>query len=153
MSRNSTRPPIHQIRVENPVGAKLLNASKIRSLIKWILINEKTKGFWTINVILADDAFISQMNRSYFALDEPTDVISFNLSDTVDDSREGEIYVSVERAKLQAQEYAVSLENEILRLVAHGTYHLLDYDDQTDAEKQRMSQLEDQAIAAVSISR
>ena len=52
----------------------------------------------------------------------------------------------MEQAQEQAEYYNVGFENELFRLVAHGFYHLLGYDDQSRLEKQKMTELEDSAL-------
>ena len=75
--------------------------------------------------------------------DYPTDIITFPLEDEVLD---GELYISLDTAARQAKEYGVSLTNELMRLVAHGTLHLVGYDDATDQQRKEMSRLEDNYI-------
>ena len=115
-------------------------------------------------IVLADNAFIHQMNREYRQVDAPTDVISFPANDLdkplnealmeglspelSEDGREiflGEIYISVDRAKSQAEEYGNTLCEELCFLTVHGMLHLMGYDhiDPEDEkilrEKQRIA--------------
>lgn len=59
----------------------------------------------------------------------------------------GEIYISAETAEKQANEYGVSLTNELMRLTAHGALHLCGYDDGTEADKEAMHKLENKYIS------
>ncbi|MBK7986366.1 MAG: rRNA maturation RNase YbeY [Ignavibacteria bacterium] len=79
------------------------------------------------------------MNRKFLQHDYPTDVITFPLEDN---PLEGEIYISIDTAIEQARDYNVSVAQELMRLAAHGTLHLIGYDDSTDEERARMSELE-----------
>lgn len=92
-----------------------------------------------ICVILLNDATIHEMNREFLQHDYPTDVITFPLEDN---PLEGEIYISVDTAVRQAKDYNVSLAQELMRLAAHGTLHLIGYDDGTEQQRARMSELE-----------
>jgi rRNA maturation RNase YbeY len=92
------------------------------------------------SVILVSDAELHQMNRTFLGHDYQTDVITFRLED---EPLEGEIYISVDRAREQAKEYGVGLYDEIYRLAAHGALHLAGYDDATPAEREAMRRLED----------
>lgn len=84
-----------------------------------------------LSILLTDDEEIHRLNRTYRNRDRPTDVLSFS-------QREGEfpgpavvlgdVVISIETAKRQAQERGHSLEGEILELLAHGVLHLLGYD-------------------------
>jgi len=139
----------HHVNIEKAVREKIPGSAKLRSLVMWILDSERLEKTWAINIVLVDADFIVRLNQAYFSKDSPTDVISFNLSDDDGDHCEGEVYICMDSAKLQAKEYQVSLENEILRLVAHGVYHLLGYDDEEESARLRMSELEDRALSAI----
>lgn len=97
----------------------------------------------TVDVILLDDADIHSMNKQYLRHDYATDVITFPLGEG---TLEGEIYISLDTAKRQAEEYGVTLENELCRLTVHGVLHLCGYDDADDASRTVMRQLEDRYI-------
>jgi probable rRNA maturation factor len=92
------------------------------------------------NVILVSDPELHRMNRTHLGHDYQTDVITFRLED---DPLEGEIYISIDRAREQAEEYGVGLYQEVLRLATHGALHLAGYDDATDEEREAMRKLED----------
>lgn len=92
-----------------------------------------------INIILLDDKAIHEMNKEYLDHDFPTDVISFMLDD---EPLSGEVYISADTAEIQAQEYKVSLANELMRLAVHGTLHIIGYDDASPEERAAMSALE-----------
>jgi len=143
------RRSVHHINIEKAVKEKLPTPTRIRKMVKWILVSEQTSSAWAINVVMVDDDYITRLNQTFFSKNAPTDVISFNLNEHQTEDREGEIYISVDTAKLQAEEYRVSLENEILRLTAHGTYHLLGYNDDVESARLEMSLLEDKALAAI----
>jgi|WetSurMetagenome_2_1015567.scaffolds.fasta_scaffold181701_1 rRNA maturation RNase YbeY len=78
------------------------------------------------NIILADDATLLDLNSRFRKKNRPTDVLSFPAG------REmgviGDIYISIDTAKRQADELGWSLREEILRLVCHGVLHLCGYD-------------------------
>lgn len=67
---------------------------------------------------------MAELNENYKNRNGTTDVLSFNISDELSDICEGEIYVSLSRAKSQSSEYGVSYTEEIIRLVTHGLLHL-----------------------------
>lgn len=96
-----------------------------------------------ISLIFAGNSMIRNLNKNYLQHDYPADVIAFALEENEID---GEIYIGVELAKQQAEEYSVSLTNEIERLAAHGTLHLAGYDDSTPELREQMRRLEDRYI-------
>ena len=59
---------------------------------------------------------------------------------------EGEVYVNLDRARTQANEYGVSFSNEVARLIIHGTLHLVGFDDSTKGKAQRMKAEEDRLL-------
>lgn len=75
-----------------------------------------------------------------------TDVISFDLGEN--GIIDGEIYISVDRARIQARRYKISLEREIVRLIVHGVLHLSGWDDASRSEKLRMRKRENVLIQA-----
>ena len=115
----------------------------IASLLKTIVRVEQRKAD-IINVVLVDDDYLLEVNRKYLNHNYKTDVIAFDLNDggTID----GEIYVSVDRAKVQAKRYRVNLYQEVLRLIIHGTLHLAGWEDTTRAEKLKMRKRENEYI-------
>ena len=85
------------------------------------------------NIIIIDNEKIREINREYRNIDTETDVISFALEDAdnikIDDYRVlGDIYISIDKAKSQAEEYGHSFKREICFLAVHGFLHLLGYD-------------------------
>ena len=91
------------------------------------------------SIILTDDKFIKKINKSYRNKNYATDVISFPSSDvpleSIDSEDEiGEIYISVETAVRQAENFVVSIEDEMKRLVVHGILHLMGFDHERSRE-------------------
>jgi probable rRNA maturation factor len=135
------------LRIENLTDYPCFDEYMIRLLVEWILVNEKEQGFWTIGFIFVNDDDIVKLNKRYFSIDRPTDVISFNIDDPL--KKEGEVYICLDQIGRQANEYGVSVKQETLRVVSHGVYHLLGYRDDTSKEKQHIRELEDRALAYI----
>ncbi len=76
---------------------------------------------------LIDDNKMQELNRKHRGLDVPTDVLSFELGQTLPDGTKlvGDIVVDEEQAARQAGELKHSKEEEIAFLVAHGALHLM----------------------------
>ncbi len=77
----------------------------------------------SINIILVRDAYIKKLNKEFLGRNRPTDVLSFPLKDKL----LGEIYISVDRARLQAKTQKITAAQEICNLIEHGILHLLGY--------------------------
>jgi rRNA maturation RNase YbeY len=97
-----------------------------------------------IEIIYVNDKYIHELNQKYLKHNYPTDVISFDMGDGKE--IDGEVYISIDTAKRQANDYGVSLTNELMRLAVHGSLHLMGYDDQDDASRKKMRLLEDKYI-------
>ena len=100
------------------------------------------------NVIIVDDKKIHELNQEYRQIDSPTDVISFALEDdTTFVPTEirvlGDIYISIETARKQAQSYKHPLKRELLFLTIHGLLHLLGYDHMDETKEKEMFELQE----------
>jgi probable rRNA maturation factor len=103
-----------------------------------------------LNLVFCNDEFIHSLNKQYRGKDLPTDVLSFSQLDDAEDGDDGfgggedgeaeilgDVVVSLDRAKAQAEEAGVPLDEEIARLSIHGTLHILGYDHETGEEDER----------------
>lgn len=112
-----------------------------------------------VSCVLVDDERIHEINREYRHIDHSTDVISFAMEDNDQFYVEGmprtlgDIFISVDHAKKQAEEYGHSLRREMCFLFTHGILHLLGYDHMTDEQEKEMFGLQDQILGALSIER
>ena len=110
-----------------------------------------------ISVTLVDNNYIHQINRDYRHKDMPTDVISFAFLDGNEKKDQlfhsgemvvlGEIYISIDKAKEQADQYGHSLNRELKFLFVHGLLHLLGYDHMNEEEEKVMFRLQDEILA------
>ena len=105
----------------------------VRRAARAVLEAEDADGL-ELSITLLDDAAIRELNRDWLGHDRPTDVISFALGD--DDAEPlGDVYIGVERAIEQATEAGVPVREELIRLVVHGTLHVLGHDHDEGAER------------------
>ena len=88
----------------------------------------------------ADDNPEDFIEKEYFNQDVYTDVIAFNIDE---DPFEGELYISYDRVKDNAEKFNDSFEGEFKRILIHGTLHLCGFDDQTKEDKSRMTSMEE----------
>ena len=121
-----------------------LDTFKISKIVNNIFTNEK-KLYQSISIILEDDDFLKNLKNQYFNQDMYTDVISFNLEES-GQPIDGEIYISLPRVNDNASSYSDNLNIEFKRIIIHGLLHLVGYDDHTDKEKERMTNLENEYI-------
>jgi len=91
-----------------------------------------------LSIALVSDAQIKRLNKLYRNKDRPTDVLSFPIGEKVEDWLIlGDIVISVDTAKRQAQELGHSLEEELKRLLVHALVHLLGYDHELGGEEEK----------------
>ena len=102
------------------------------------------KGYkeYSLSIIFINDEKLKQMKKKYFNQDLYTDVIAFNLSDN-NQKLEGEIYISFDAIKINSDLYKTDINNELQRIVIHGTLHLIGYEDNTKEKKDEMTKMED----------
>ncbi|MFQ6091838.1 MAG: rRNA maturation RNase YbeY [bacterium] len=95
-------------------------------------LKEQGRSSWMVSLTLVDDPYIQRLNKDYLNRDHPTDVLAFPI-DELDGSDErgekilGDIYISLDRAQDQSEEYQVPFGEEVARLMLHGLFHLLGY--------------------------
>jgi len=126
------------------------------SLLKRTFKHLKLSCQAILSVTFVSDEFIHDMNRDYRGVDRPTDVISFAFLDNEEDKESllhgtgpvclGDIYISVDRAKAQAEEYGHPLKRELSFLFVHGLLHLLGYDHMTEEDEKVMFRLQDEIL-------
>ncbi len=114
--------------------------------ISWISQIVETEGFslGDITYIFCDDEALHKINVEYLQHDTLTDIISFDYS--VGKQLNGEIYISIERVKDNAQLFKVPFDNELLRVMIHGVLHFMGYKDKLPDEQKLMRQKEDESI-------
>ena len=117
-----------------------------------------------INIILTTPENIRKANREYRNIDKETDVLSFPMfeKDEINEIKKnksevfdvlGDIIISIDRVKEQAEEYGHSFERELAYMTIHGFYHLMGYDHMTEEEKKEMREQEENVLGQLNIIR
>ncbi len=107
------------------------------------------KGRGELNVVFLDRRRMFAMNRRFLDHGHDTDVIAFRYPDEDGSDAFGDVYISAYKARLQADEMGHPVLTEVLTLAAHGSLHLLGYDDATAKQKAAMFRLQDRLLAQV----
>jgi probable rRNA maturation factor len=107
-----------------------------------ILSENKTEG--EINFIFCDDEYLLDINKQHLNHDYYTDIISFDYS--IGNDLHGDVFVSIERVKENAQVFNVSFEEELKRVIIHGILHYAGYKDKTEQDVTLMRSKEDEKI-------
>ncbi|WP_428654046.1 rRNA maturation RNase YbeY [Runella sp.] len=123
------------------VAFKVPQSRKTKTWLQSII---KAEGFALnqLNYIFCSDEYLLNVNRQYLEHDFYTDIITFDNSED-ENLIEGDIFISIDRVKENAQELQKPFEEELHRVLAHGILHLVGYDDIEDAQEQEMRNKED----------
>ena len=124
------------------------NKTKIKKIIKTVYKNENVYDSH-ISIIFTNDELVSSLKKSFFKINELTDVIAFRLNDYSEKNVEGEVYISVERVFYNAKKYNEKKTNEISRVLIHGILHLLNYKDNEKESKDLMTSKENHYMTKV----
>ena len=116
-----------------------------------LLSSGKVAGAGEINIVFLDRHRMRVLNKRFLGHDRDTDVIAFNYPEgpgPVQGERPfGDIFISASLARVQAREVGHSVLTEVLFLTAHGTLHLLGYDDKTTRGRALMFRLQKKALS------
>jgi probable rRNA maturation factor len=125
------------------VKYRVRGSEKIKKFLGRVIIEEK-KLPGDLKVIFTDNSKLLEINRKFLGHDYYTDVITFG--DNKDKEINGEIYISIETVRENAERYKSRTDQEILRVMLHGVLHLCGYDDQTDTGRNVMIERQEMLI-------
>lgn len=117
--------------------------NKKPAIISWLSysITNENKSPGEISYIFCSDEFLHKMNVEHLNHDTLTDIITFDYCE--DDIIHGEMFISIDRIKDNANDFGVPFENELHRVMVHGVMHLCGYKDKTTEDQNVMSAKED----------
>lgn len=112
----------------------------------WISRIIESEGYskGQIDYIFCTDDYLLNLNQEYLNHDTYTDIITFDYTEGKKVS--GDVFISTERVKDNAKDYAVNFEEELLRVMSHGLLHLMGYGDKTGEERELMREKEEEKI-------
>ena len=127
-----------------------------RRAVEAVIEHEQYNNACEVSVTYTDNEGIHALNKQYRNIDSPTDVLSFPLMDFSGESDEpvadepvvslGDIVISLERAREQAEEFGHSFEREVAFLTVHSMLHLLGYDHETGEEDEEDMRARQRAV-------
>lgn len=143
--------------IYNETKENIKELETIKKLMEFAIDYEKL-GNVEFNIIIVDNEYIHNLNLKHRGIDRPTDVITFALEDYEDIKYEdyrmlGDIYISIDKAKSQAEEYGHSFLRELSFLAIHGFLHLLGYDHMEKEEEKIMFERQELILDAFGIKR
>jgi rRNA maturation RNase YbeY len=95
-----------------------------------------------LTYIFCSDEFLLEMNQQFLKHDTFTDIITFDMSGSSEEL-EGEIYISVERVRENAEKFDTTYQDELHRVIFHGALHLCGFKDKKPADQKAMRENED----------
>lgn len=112
---------------------------RIRKVVSTTLSQAKVEPSTEISIVLADDAFVHNLNKQYREKDKPTNVLSFPAGEP---GILGDIILAYETLKAEAAAQGKSFDHHLIHLTIHGILHLLGYDHESENEAEIMESME-----------
>ena len=129
-------------------------AIRRRDISAWVKAVAATHGkrVGDIGYIFCNDEKILEVNRQYLQHDYYTDIITFDYSDDAlltgrKDTISGDLFISLDTVRTNAQQQGTTYEEELHRVIIHGILHLCGIDDKGPGEREIMEAAENRALA------
>ncbi|MDX5419176.1 MAG: rRNA maturation RNase YbeY [Hymenobacteraceae bacterium] len=115
---------------------------------EWIatVIDNHGQELGDLTYIFCSDDYLHEINVEYLDHDTLTDIITFNNADE-EGTVEGDIFISVDRVRDNANDLGTIFEDELHRVIIHGVLHLLGFKDKTEEEEVLMRKEEDSSLS------
>ncbi|MDD6840003.1 MAG: rRNA maturation RNase YbeY [Spirochaetales bacterium] len=149
--------------VENETEEKV-DLKIVRAILKKIVAYYGEKRDFSVTFVTDDE--IQELNREYREIDAPTDILTFRLDDApsfpisfdeedmdfLNNEEMGDIFISLDTMRRNAEEFGVGEEEELSRLLLHGILHLRGLDHKTnDFEKEEMLKEQEEVLTKLSL--
>ncbi|MFN3752762.1 rRNA maturation RNase YbeY [Flavobacterium sp.] len=108
------------------------------------VISSELKNEGDINYIFCDDDYLLEINQQYLDHDTLTDIISFDYS--IGNELHGDVFISIERVRENAEDFQVTFEDELKRVMVHGILHYCGYKDKSEEDEQLMREKEEEKM-------
>ena len=131
------------------VKAPKLEKRKTNVWIKTVA-EKYDKKIGEIAYIFCDDAKILEVNKTYLQHDYFTDIITFDYCEGA--VLNGDIFISLDTVRANAQEFGVTFENELHRILIHGILHLCGQEDKTPEARLEMTRKENEALQMITLA-
>ena len=128
---------------EEDIKSHLRNRRVIKQWIKDI-ISSYNYSTGNISYIFCSDDYLLNINRQYLSHDYYTDVITFDYDEN--NIVSGDIFISVDTVKSNSEQYSVSYNCELYRVIIHGVLHLCGLKDKTPEDAKIMREAEEKSL-------
>ncbi len=121
---------------------------ELEKTTQWLnrIAEQESKEIISLDYVFCNDEYLHNINVEYLSHDTYTDIITFDLGVPDDNFISGEIYISIDRVRENAQTHGTLYKDELLRVVAHGLLHLIGYPDKSEKEALLMRGKEEAAL-------
>ena len=124
----------------------LKDKSKVRAWIGDTIKSEGFKRIGELSFVFCSDEYLLDINKQYLNHDTYTDIVTFDSSED-DDVISGDIFISIDRIRENADKFGVSERDELHRVIIHGVLHLCGYYDKKKEDKELMTFKENEYLA------
>lgn len=125
------------------INFRLHRSGEIKRFLEKVIMAEKQIP-GDLNFIFTDDKSLIEINREFLEHDYFTDVISFDYS--TNNLLNGEIYISIDTVRNNAERYNSTFSHEIIRVMIHGVLHLCGYLDDTNENRSVMHRVQEKLV-------
>lgn len=150
---------MNKIEIFNQLDEEINELETVEKVLLSAIKKEKLEDV-SFNLIIVDNEYIHELNKNYRGIDRETDVITFALEDEdsivvpEEEGRNlGDIYISIDKARSQAEEFGHGLLRELSFLAVHGFYHLLGYDHMNPEDEEVMFKKQEEVLEEYGITR
>lgn len=122
---------------------------EVEKISNWLneVASKESFELGSINLIFCSDNYLLEVNRKHLNHDYYTDIITFDY--TEDDVLTGDLFISMDRVKDNAESQSEMFHVELLRVIVHGVLHLMGYKDKSSADQEEMRSKEDWALGLI----
>ena len=127
------------------VPVSLKQRRPLKLFISYLFKKEKKK-LQSLDIIFCSDDYLLEINKKHLQHNFYTDIITFDMSDSLNSGIIGELYISTDRVRDNATTLNVSFKTELLRVIFHGALHLCSYKDKKTNDIKIIRQKEDKYL-------
>jgi rRNA maturation RNase YbeY len=136
-----------RLSLRNRQRTRRLNLGLLRRIARALLEEFLPRKQFELGLILTGATEMARLNESYLRHAGPTDVIAFDYSNAKQrDWIDGEIFICVDEALVQARRFHTTWQGEVVRYLVHGVLHLCGYDDKSSARRRTMKAVENRLV-------
>ena len=127
------------------VPISLTQRTRLKKYLPLLALKEG-RAMESLTIIFVSDGRLLEINRQFLNHDYYTDIITFDLSSSKSDPIQGEIYISTDRVRDNADRFGTTIRHELHRVMFHGLLHLCGYGDKTANQEKEMRKMEDRYL-------